>query len=94
MELGPFSRQRQLKKFVKEYWPFLGNSNLAMVMSILEEFSWLSHSGSGVNSTIRMNQNGGIDNFNKYGNGDANVGCSTSSEGDEGCVDGSKLSIR
>ena len=91
MEVGSLSRLRQLKKFVKEYWPFWGNSNLAIVMSIFVQFSWFSHSGSGVNSGISISQNAGIDSLPNSGNDVANVGFSSSSVGGKGCADSSKL---
>ena len=93
-EVGFLSRHRQLKRFVNEYWPFSGNSKLAIVISIFEVFSWSSHSGSGVNSGISMSQNAGTDNLNNSGNDVANVGCSSSSVGGNGCVDASKSSMR
>ena len=68
MEVGSLSWDRQLKRFVKEYWPFSGNSNLAIVMSIFNEFSRFSHSGSGVNSGISMSLNAGLDSLPNSGN--------------------------
>ena len=94
MQVGSLSWHRQLKKFAKEYGPFLGNSKLAIVISIFEVFSWSSHSGLGVNSGISMSQNAGTDNLNNSGNDVANVGCSSSSIGGKGCVDASKSSMR
>ena len=91
--MGSLSQHRQLKKFVKEYWPFLGNSNLVIVMSICEEISWFSHSRSGTNSDISMSQNAGIDNLLNSGNDVVNVGCSYLSVGSKGCVDMLKSSM-
>ena len=82
------------KRFVNEYEPFLGNSNLAMVMCMYGGNRWFSHSGSDANSAISMSQNAGIDNLRNPGNDVANVGCSSPSVGGEGCVDASKLSMR
>ena len=83
----------QLRRFVKEYWPFSGNLNLAMVMLMYEEYSLFSQSALGFNSAISMSQNAGIDNLHNFGNDIPNVGCS-SSLGEEGCVDASKLSMQ